>query len=452
MLTYPVKISLTAKETTARLTGQPDVIFKAICPEMHSITIISRKRFQKMEGFGGAFTEAAAVTLQKLPLEKQAEVMKAYFNLNTGLGYSMGRTHINSCDFALGNYAYDEVDSDFNLEHFSIERDRTAILPMVKEAVRLSGGQKLFASLWSPPAWMKTNAQMNYGGQVKPECREVWARYFCCYIAEYEKEGIPFWGLTVQNEPEATQTWESCRYSGEEECDFIRDYLGPTLTKEGLGYLRLMIWDHNRDRLYDRARIVYDDPLAAQYVWGAAFHWHVGNHFDNLNALHEAYPDKHLLFSEGCQEGGPHTGEWGLGERYGHSLINDLNRWTAAWADWNLILDEQGGPNHVGNYCSAPILVDTRTGQLLYQSSYYYLGHFSRYIRPGAERILHAGTADELETTAFINPDGMIAVVVMNRTEQALPFALKYNGLAACTGSLAHSIMTLRFNAFPDQL
>lgn len=446
-----IHIALTAKDTPARLAAQPDAAFAAIRPEMHTITVDARTRFQTLEGFGGAFTEAAAVTLQKLPPAKQAEVLKAYFDPQTGLGYTMGRTTLNSCDFALGNYAYDEVDGDFELKHFSIAHDRAAILPMIKEALRLSGGLKLFASPWSPPAWMKTNGEMNHGGQLKPECRDVWARYYCRYIREYEKEGVPFWGLTVQNEPEATQTWDSCRYTAEEERDFVRDYLGPALRQEGLGHLRLMIWDHNRDVLYDRARVVYDDPLAARYVWGAAFHWYVGDHFDNVAAVHAAYPDKHLLFSEGCQEGGPHTGEWGLGERYGRSIINDLNRWTVAWVDWNLLLDERGGPNHVGNYCSAPILIDTQAGQPLYQSSYYYLGHFSRYLRPGAERILHAGTADELETTAFINPDGMIAVVVMNRTEQRLPFALKYNGLAAPTVSPAHSIMTLRFAAFPDR-
>lgn len=448
MSRHIVHISLTAKDTPARLTEQPPVVFEAARPETVAITIDPRKRFQKMEGFGGAFTEAAAVTWQKLPAEKQAEVMRAYFDPHNGLGYTMGRTHINSCDFALGNYAHDEVADDFSLEHFSLARDRAAILPMLKEAMRFSGGLKLFASPWSPPAWMKTNKQMNGGGRLLPECRDVWARYYCRYIREYEKEGIPFWGLTVQNEPEASQSWDSCLYSAEEERDFVRDYLGPTLRKEGLGYLNLMIWDHNRDGIYERARVVYDDPEAAQYVWGAAFHWYVGDHFDNLIAVHEAFPDKHLLFSEGCQEGGPHTGEWGVGERYGRSLINDLNRWTVAWVDWNLMLDERGGPNHVGNYCSAPILVDTKAGLPLYQSSFYYLGHFSRYIRPGAERILHAGTTDALETTAFLNPDGTIAVVVMNRTEQAVPFALKYHNRAARTMSPAHSIMTLRFADF----
>ena len=449
MSRHIVHISLTAKDTPARLTEQPPLFFAATRPETPAITIDPRKRFQKMEGFGGAFTEAAAVTWQKLPAEKQAEVVRAYFDPHHGLGYTMGRTHINSCDFALGNYAYAEVAGDFALQHFSLARDRAAILPMIKEAQRLSGGLKLFASPWSPPSWMKTNRQMNGGGRLLPECRDVWARYYCRYIREYEKEGVPFWGLTVQNEPEASQSWDSCLYSAEEERDFIRDYLGPTLRKEGLGHLNLMIWDHNRDAIYERARVVYDDPQAAQYVWGAAFHWYVGDHFDNLIAVHEAFPDKHLLFSEGCQEGGPHTGEWGVGERYGRSLINDLNRWTVAWVDWNLILDERGGPNHVGNYCSAPILVDTRAGLPLYQSSFYYLGHFSRYIRPGAERILHAGTTDALETTAFLNPDGKIAVVVMNRTEQAVPFALQYHDRAARTISPPHSIMTLRFDNFP---
>jgi glucosylceramidase len=445
MARHIVHISLTARDTPARLTEQPPVVFEATRPETPTITIDPRKRFQKMEGFGGAFTESAAVTWQKLPAEKQAEVMRAYFDPHDGLGYTMGRTHINSCDFAQGNYAHDEVAGDFALQHFSLARDRAAILPMLKEALRLSGGLKLFASPWSPPAWMKTNRQMNGGGRLLPECRDVWARYYCRYIREYEKEGIPFWGLTVQNEPEASQSWDSCLYSAEEERDFVRDYLGPTLRKEGLGHLNLMIWDHNRDAIYDRARVVYDDPLAAQYVWGAAFHWYMGDHFDNLTALHEAFPDKQLLFSEGCQEGGPHPGEWGVGERYGRSIINDLNRWTVAWVDWNLMLDERGGPNHVGNYCSAPILVDTQAGQPLYQSSFYYLGHFSRYIRPGAERILYAGTTDDLETTAFLNPDGRIAVVVMNRTEQAIPFALQCHNQAASTISPAHSIMTLRF-------
>jgi glucosylceramidase len=209
--------------------------------------------------------------------------------------------------------------------------------------------------------------------------------------------------------------------------------------------IRLMIWDHNRDRMYERAKAVLDDPEAAKYVWGTAFHWYVADCFENVQRVHEAFPEKQLLFSEGCQEGGPHIGEWPMGERYARSIIQDLNHWTVGWVDWNLILDETGGPNHVGNLCSAPILCDTKNDKLIYQSSYYYLGHFSRFIRPGAERILCASTRDELETTAFINPDGTIAVVVLNRSDAAIPFALKHQGRAAMVESLPHSILTMRF-------
>ena len=434
----------TAQGIGERLSNQAPLAFtNEPAPDVASITVDDGTRFQTIEGFGGAFTEAAAVTLYKMPPEKQAEILKAYFDPQDGHGYALCRTHINSCDFSLGNYAYDEVDGDVALTHFSIDRDRQALIPMIKSAMELAGGAlKLFASPWSPPAWMKTSGEMNHGGKLKPEYRDAWAHYYCRYIREYEKAGIPIWGLSVQNEPLAIQTWDSCIYTGEEERDFVRDHLGPTLEREGLADVNLIIWDHNRDLLYERAKAVLDDPEAARYVWGTGFHWYVADCFDNVQRVHDAYPDKHLLFTEGCQEGGPHLGEWAVGERYARSMVNDLNRWTVGWVDWNLVLDEIGGPNHVGNYCSAPIIADTRTGEVFYQSSYDYIGHFSRYIRPGAQRIIAAATCDELETTAFLNSDGQIAVVVLNRTEKDLPFAIKFGQQVAVTDSPAHSIQT----------
>jgi glucosylceramidase len=191
--------------------------------------------------------------------------------------------------------------------------------------------------------------------------------------------------------------------------------------------------------------VIYDDPIAAQYVWGTAFHWYVGDWFDNVQRLHDAFPEKNLLFTEGCQEGGPHLGEWSLGERYARSMINDLNRWTVGWIDWNMVLDETGGPNHAGNYCSAPIMIDTHSCEILYQSSYYYIGHFSRYIRPGARRILCDSDSDALETTAFLNSDGQMVVVVLNRTAQAVPFAMRFEDLSALIESAPNSIATLLF-------
>jgi glucosylceramidase len=333
------------------------------------------------------------------------------------------------------------------LKHFSIERDRQALIPMIKAAINLTGGGlKLFASPWSPPAWMKTTGAMNRGGKLRKECRDVWANYYCRYIRAYEQEGIPIWGLTVQNEPEATQTWDSCIYTGEEERDFVRDHLGPALHRDGLEAVRLMIWDHNRDRMFERAKAVLDDPQAARYVWGTAFHWYTGDFFENCQHVHEAWPDKHLIFSEGCVEKGPHIGVWRSGEKYARSIIQDLNHWTEGWVDWNLLLDETGGPNHVGNFCSAPIICDTGADEVFFQSSYYYLGHFSRFIRPGAMRVLCASTRDELEATAFQNVDGGVAVVALNRSDKRIPFAVKCAGEAAMVESLPHSIVTLRFN------
>jgi glucosylceramidase len=444
-----VQVFRTAQNTSDRLTEKNPLTFQAEISGLPSILVDAQHRFQTIEGFGGAFTEAAADTFYKMSPEVRAEILKAYFDPQNGNGYTLCRTHINSSDFSLGNYAYTETPGDVDLRHFSIERDRRQLIPMIKEATRVAGKPlKLLATPWSPPAWMKTNGQMNQGGKLKPEYREAWAGYYVRYVEEYKKEGLPIWGLSVQNEPLAVQTWDSCIYTGEEERDFVRDHLGPTMEKAGLlGCVKLLIWDHNRDLLYERAKVVYDDPKAARYVWGAAFHWYVGDNFENVQLTHDAYLDKQLLFTEGCVVGGPHYDGWEVGECYGHSMLQDLNHWSAGWVDWNLVLDQRGGPNHKGNYCSAPIMADTVKGTLYYHNSYYYLGQVTRFVRPGARRIISSSTMDELETTAFLNEDGQIAVVVLNRTEKSFRFALKYNGLAAMAESPAHSINTFRFLA-----
>ena len=139
-----------------------------------------------------------------------------------------------------------------------------------------------------PPGLDEDERKHAPGRPARPEYRDAWARYFARFVKEYEKEGVPIWGLTVQNEPMASQTWESCIFSAEEERDFVRDHLGPTLDKAGLSRVKLMIWDHNRGILYQRAKAVYDDPAAARYVWGAAFHWYVGDHWDNVRQAHDA--------------------------------------------------------------------------------------------------------------------------------------------------------------------
>lgn len=286
---------------------------------------------------------------------------------------------------------------------------------------------------------------MLHGGKLKPEYYETWAGYYGKFIHAYEKEGIPIWGLTVQNEPMAIQSWESCIYTAEEERDFLKNYLGPALQKDGLKDKRIIIWDHNRSLMYQRASVVLDDPAAAQYVWGVGFHWYMGDDFENVKRVKEAYPKTHLLFTEACNYPFDFSkiNDWQGGETYAKSMINDFNNGAEGWTDWNVLLDEKGGPNHVQNFCYAPIHADTKTGKLYYMNSYYYIGHFSKFIRPGAKRIISSSTTDQLLTTAFLNTDGKIAVVILNLSNQAQPFILWLGGKATRTSSPAHSIITL---------
>ena len=232
------------------------------------------------------------------------------------------------------------------------------------------------------------------------------------------------WGLTVQNEPLAVQVWESCIFTADEERDFVKNFLGPTLKKAGLGNVKLMIWDHNRGLIYQRTQAAYEDKDAAQYIWGIAFHWYNGDHFDNVRMVHDAFPDKHLLYTEGGI-----GGNWAAAQRLAKNVILDLNNWTDGWAVWNLICDQDNGPRHAGGLGGATIVnADIKTGKITYNPPHYVFGQFSRFIRPGAKRIACTSNSDDLLATAAINPDGKVAVVVQNLTAQEIFFRVWERG------------------------
>lgn len=434
---------MSCKDSGARLQPQATIQLDNTASVLSTLPVLwwdACRSFQTLEGFGGAFTEAGAITWQQLSLPKRLQVLRDYFCEHSGHGYRLCRVHMNSCDFSLGNYAHVERPGDTALESFSVERDRQSLLPFIKAAQAVAQSPiQLLVSPWSPPAWMKSNGQMNHGGSLLPHYAPAWAACYVRFIQAYQAEGLFVWGVSVQNEPAAEQRWDSCIFSAQQERDFVRDHLGPALEQAGLGQVRIIIWDHNRDHLVERAGVVLADPLAARYVWGTGFHWYGENHFEHVQLVHDAWPEKRLLFTEGCQEGGPHLGEWALGERYARSMINDFNRWTVGWIDWNLVLNMQGGPNHVENFCSAPILLDTVNDVLVAQSSYFYLGHFARFAKPGAKRILCAASLEALETTGFVNPDGSCVLVVMNRTDKAIVFVLRTN----CAGGQCHAVAEL---------
>lgn len=443
---------LTARDSGQRLSSTGTLAFTDFAQPLETqpfVLVDPSKTFQTVIGIGGALTDAAADAYATLPKDKQKEVVDAFYDPKKGIGYTLARTNINSCDFSSATYAY-VAKGDKELKTFDLAHDRQNRLPLLKQAIAAAGGRLiLFASPWSPPAWMKDNNDELHGGHLKPEFYQTWANYFAEFIRAYEKEGVPVWGVTIQNEPMASQTWESCIYTAEQERDFLKKFLGPTLAKAGLGDRKILVWDHNRDLMYQRASVIFDDPEASKYAYGLAYHWYedwAGGQplHDNVRRVAESYPDKPLFFSEGCQcpYDGKKTGDWALGEQYGRQMIRDFNSGTTAWTDWNVMLDGRGGPNHVGNYCFAALHIDADTHALTWTNIYQYMGHFSKFVRPGAKRVASVPSRDGLLTTAFLNTDGSLAVIVMNQGDAAINYTLSIRGKGAATTSPAHSIET----------
>jgi len=446
-----VVIYTTADSSSLRISQTGEKTFQPTQQPLETEVMVfvnPDKTFQSFLGIGGAVTDASAEVFGQLPSDQQQKFLDAYFDKTNGIGYSLIRSTIHSCDFSSESYTY-VTDEDPALLTFNIKHEQQYRLPMIRKIIHAAGGKiTLYVSPWSPPAFMKDNNSMLKGGKLKPEYYSSWAMYYTKFIKAYEKEGIPVWGLSVQNEPMATQTWESCIYTAEEERDFLKNYLGPTMKKQGLKDKKIIVWDHNRDLINQRADVIFSDPDASKYAWGIGFHWYetwTGGDpmFRNVAQVHESYPDKNLIFTEGCVERFDSTRYqyWPNAERYGRSMIHDFNAGTVGWTDWNLLLDQRGGPNHVNNFCFAPI--HARNGKLIITPSYYYIGHFSKFIRPAAKRVSTVSSRSTLLATSFLNTDGQMVTVVMNSTDKPVSYKLYVGSNAIEVDIQAHAIQTL---------
>lgn len=452
-LNKTVTVYTSADSSDLRLTKTADLQFKELRQPLETqicVFVNPDKTFQSFLGIGAAITDASAEVFAQLSADKQQEFLNAYFSKDKGIGYTLVRTNMNSCDFSSGSYTYVQ-EGDKELKTFNIQPDKQFKIPLIKKAMAMIGNKASFyISPWSPPAFMKDNKNMLHGGKLLPEYRQAWANYYVKYINALEKEGLPVWGLTIQNEPMAKQIWESCIFTAEEERDFLKNYLGPTLQKAGLGNKKITVWDHNRDLLVQRANTILDDPAANKYVWGIGFHWYESwsggdQMYDNVGKVYEQYPTKNLMFTEGCVEkfDAQKYQLWKNGQRYGKSMINDFNNGTVAWTDWNILLDQNGGPNHVKNFCFAPLHADTTTGELIYTPSYYFIGHFSKFIEKGAKRVSSAASRSQLLTTSFINKDGKVVTVVMNQSNLKINYFLCVGTTATEVSILPNAIQTL---------
>jgi glucosylceramidase len=321
-------------------------------------------------------------------------------------------------------------EKDENLSGFSFSDTEKYIIPLLDSAQKKAGKPlKIMLSAWSPPAFMKTNKSRTNGGSLKPTYRSRWAEYLCRYIEEFKKRGYDVERMSLQNEPNAVQEWDSCLYTAQEEKEFLRDFLYPALQSHGLDGVEVFIWDHNKERLFERARDVIDRDTDAM-VTGLAYHWYSGDHFDALDLVRQHYPDKKLILSESCLEFSKFDKylENQNAQRLAHDMIGNLNHGMDAFYDWNILLNEKGGPNHVNNFCDAPYLYHEDTKELEMRRILEYYWHFAHFIRPSAIRLATTKYTKDLEITAWKNPDGKISAVLLNVSGQKLPCVLRMNG------------------------
>jgi len=286
--------------------------------------------YQTLLGVGGAFTESGAHAISELSEGQRDKVVKALFSPD-GAHYSLTRAPIASCDFSLTNYTYAPVPGDKDLKHFTIEKDEKYLLPMIHAAQKVEGAEfKILSSPWTAPPWMKTNKTWN-GGELEKEHYATFSNYIIKYIEAYREEGVDIWGVTPANEPLGNgSNWESIHFTAKEMSEFIGKNLGPDLEKAGLD-VKIWAYDQNRDKhLLEWADEILGNPDVARYVAGMAVHWYQSTNDIGapiLDEVHEKFPDKEIIHSEGCIDA------IGDDEPIGVWLEDDWY-WQAEATDW----------------------------------------------------------------------------------------------------------------------
>lgn len=394
--------------------------------ENQLLNLYPQIKYQRFEGFGGAITESAGYVYGLMQKEQQDEMLSEYFS-KTKMNYRMVRIPIDSCDFSLGHYEAVSQAEDTYFNTFQLDRVEKLIFPLLDAAEKQYGDSiPIMLSPWSPPSYMKTNGDRNHGGKLKKEYYRQWAEYICKYIRQFRKRGYKVTRMSLQNEPKAKQTWDSCEYSDEEEKEFLKNYMWPSLQEHGMTDIEIFIWDHNKERAFERACAIIDEETSSM-ITGIAFHWYSGDHFEALRMISEKFPDKKLILSEACIEYSKFSQENYLvnAQKYAHDIIGNLNNGMNAFYDWNIVLDEKGGPNYVENYCDAPYLYDASRQELIRRNTAVYIRHFSHFIRENAVRIGFSNYSDKLEVTAFLNEDGSIVTVILNCTDEELPVNIR---------------------------
>ena len=429
------QVWITTGDRSKLLSKGTDISITATTPTTSSfptITIDPLQKLQEIEGFGAALTGSSAYLInRKMSSSQRLSLLEELFDPVKGMGISYLRMTMGASDFSLSDFTYNDLpagETDPELQQFTIERDREDVVPVFKQILTIAPDLRIMGSPWSAPAWMKTNGSLK-GGKLKPEAYDVYARYFLKYIDAYEAEGISIDAVTPQNEPlHVTANYPSMEMQPHEQLEFIKDHLGPAFEAEGVA-TKIIAYDHNWDNT-QYAISILNDAVAKSYVAGSAFHAYAGN-VSAMSVVHNAHPDKGLYFTEIS------GGEWAtnfsdnLQWNMSNIFIGATKNWSRNVLLWNLALDQDHGPKNGGcGDCRGVVTINSGSGMVTRNVEYYSIGHFSRFVRPGAFRIQSTDfeSATGLNSVAFINPGGSKVLVVSNASAEGRSITAKWEG------------------------
>ncbi|MGA2202490.1 MAG: glycoside hydrolase family 30 beta sandwich domain-containing protein [Terriglobales bacterium] len=396
-------------------------------------------KYQKIDGFGASFLEAGLICINSLPRSERESVLRALFDPEKGAGFSAMKTVIASTDFMSAGpfYSYDSVPGDVAMNHFSIARDLgpNGLITFIKLARRY-GNFVLQAPMDYPPDWMLVDVDKNQ--DVNPQYYDALAHYYLRYLKEYERHGVFIDYLSLFNEPDIYT-----KISYNEIGALLRDHVGPLFRKEGIRTRIMLSEAPNREDAGRNYPLLLDDPGARQYVSIIPYHGYDDKDWDKILKLHRQYPDLPLWMTEICyayDSGTPKSMplprfDFEDGDYWGNQIFNDLEVYTSAWIYWNMILDEKGGPWSVSQIHGNPdpnvqhpvVIIDRRSKKVTYTGLYYYLAHFSKFVRPGDIRIETIGSLDGVRVMAFKAPDGEIVTELMNSKNEDVEVGLTFH-------------------------
>ncbi|KAF7637671.1 Glucosylceramidase [Meloidogyne graminicola] len=421
------------------------------------ININTSKKYQKIFGFGGAFTDSVGINLNQLSFNTRQKLLEQYFNSENGIGYNIGRVPIASCDFSTHEYSYLDIPNNFSLNNFKLA-------PEDYELKQHHG-------------WMKTSGRMKGPGQLKGPFNGIYYRTYANYLKkffeEYSIKNINFWGMTIENEPVAGSIpfygWQAMYFSSKMQRDFAFNLLSPIFKESNItNKLKIIGHDDQRSGIYKAAKKIYEDLQKIDSIDGLATHWYSRSDYEILNQAHNFQPNKFIISTEACNgylpwEHKPLLGDWFRGQAYGHDILNNLKNWVIGWIDWNLCLNLQGGPNWVGNFVDSPIIVNASADEFYKQPMFYFLAHFSHFI-PRNSLVISSSLfikkcknelfkcilnsininliENQIEHLALITPNGNRILILLNKSQENFDVIVKENNRSWNIPIKSNSIIT----------